>query len=91
MFLNLALLAFLVAAPFGPGVNVSLLAKFLSLAVLALSFDLMWGYGGILSFGHSAFFALGAYASALTLKHLSFPGVAFVSFATGTSPPWSWG
>ena len=33
-------------------------------AILALALDLVWGYGGILSLGHAAFFALGGYAMA---------------------------
>lgn len=35
-------------------------------AVFALSLGLMWGYAGILSFGHSAYFGLGAYTYAIT-------------------------
>lgn len=35
------------------------LGKYLSYAILALALDLVWGYCGILSLGHSAFFALG--------------------------------
>jgi urea transport system permease protein len=34
-------------------------------ALLALSLGLMWGYAGILSFGHSAYFGLGAYTYAI--------------------------
>jgi urea transport system permease protein len=36
--------------------------KYLCYALLALSLDLVWGYCGILSLGHGAFFALGGYA-----------------------------
>jgi urea transport system permease protein len=36
-------------------------------AVLALSLDLVWGYCGILSLGHGAFFALGGYAMGMYL------------------------
>ena len=41
---------------------VPLLGKYLSFALLALSVDLIWGFCGILSLGHGAFFALGGYA-----------------------------
>jgi ABC-type branched-subunit amino acid transport system permease subunit len=34
-------------------------------ALFALSLGLMWGYAGILSFGHAAYFGLGAYGAAL--------------------------
>jgi len=41
---------------------VALFGKYLCYAILALSIDLIWGYCGILSLGHGAFFALGGYA-----------------------------
>ncbi len=41
------------------------------MALFALSFNLLFGYTGLLSFGHAAFFGAGAYACALTLKHIS--------------------
>ena len=44
----------------------------LLLAVLALTVDLLWGYTGILTFGQSAFFGIGAYACALVFSHLGF-------------------
>jgi urea transport system permease protein len=46
---------------------VSLLGKYLCFALLALSVDLIWGYCGILSLGHGAFFALGGYAMGMHL------------------------
>src|SRR5712671_6655628 len=45
-----------------PDYLVPLLGKYLCYALLALSLDLIWGYAGILSLGHGAFFALGGYA-----------------------------
>ena len=42
-----------------PDYLVPLLGKYLCYAILALSLDLVWGYAGILSLGHGAFFALG--------------------------------
>jgi ABC-type branched-subunit amino acid transport system permease subunit len=45
-------------------------------AILALSLAFVWGYGGILCFGHSAFFGLGAYAYA----------VAVINFGESTAP-----
>jgi len=45
-----------------PNYVVSLLGKYLTYALLALSVDLVWGYCGILSLGHGAFFSLGGYA-----------------------------
>jgi urea transport system permease protein len=45
----------------------ALLGKYVCFAVLALSLDLVWGYCGILSLGHGAFFALGGYAMGMYL------------------------
>ena len=50
-----------------PTYLVSLLGKYLSYAILALALDLVWGYCGILSLGHGAFFALGGYAMGMYL------------------------
>jgi urea transport system permease protein len=46
---------------------VSLFGKYLCYALLALALDLIWGYCGILSLGHGAFFALGGYAMGMYL------------------------
>jgi urea transport system permease protein len=46
---------------------VPLLGKYLCYALLALSVDLVWGFCGILSLGHGAFFALGGYAMGMYL------------------------
>ena len=46
---------------------VSLFGKYVCYALLALSIDLIWGYAGILSLGHGAFFALGGYAMGMYL------------------------
>jgi urea transport system permease protein len=45
-----------------PTYLVALFGKYICYAILALSIDLIWGYCGILSLGHGAFFALGGYA-----------------------------
>ena len=50
-----------------PTYMVSLFGKYLCYALLALSVDLIWGYCGILSLGHGAFFALGGYAMGMYL------------------------
>ncbi len=46
------------------------LITFFILAVFAMSYDLVLGYSGILSFGHAAFFGGGAYAMAIFYKHV---------------------
>ena len=50
-----------------PNYMVALLGKYLTYAMLALALDLVWGYCGILSLGHGAFFALGGYAMGMYL------------------------
>jgi urea transport system permease protein len=50
-----------------PTYLVALLGKYVCYALLALSIDLIWGYCGILSLGHGAFFALGGYAMGMYL------------------------
>ena len=49
------------------GYTISLLGKYLCFALLALSLDLVWGYTGILSLGHGAFFGLGGYMMGMHL------------------------
>ena len=50
-----------------PTYVVTLLGKYLTFALLAVAVDLVWGYLGILSLGHGAFFALGGYAMGMYL------------------------
>ena len=50
-----------------PPYVVALLGKYVCYAILALALDLVWGYCGILSLGHGAFFALGGYAMGMYL------------------------
>ena len=50
-----------------PSYLVALIGKYLCYALLAIALDLVWGYCGILSLGHGAFFALGGYAMGMYL------------------------
>lgn len=50
-----------------PTYTMTLIGKYLCYALLALALDLVWGYCGILSLGHGAFFALGGYAMGMYL------------------------
>ena len=50
-----------------PPYVVALIGKYLCFAILAVALDLVWGYCGILSLGHGAFFALGGYAMGMYL------------------------
>jgi len=71
--LRLAAFALVVVAlalfPFGAGnYPVKLLQEILIMGIFAMSLDLLMGYTGMVSFGHSAFFGLGGYVAALALS-----------------------
>ncbi|MBV2352336.1 urea ABC transporter permease subunit UrtC [Synechococcus sp. HK05] len=51
-----------------PPFRLNLLGRFLSLGIVALGVDLIWGYTGMLSLGQGIFFALGGYALAMYLQ-----------------------
>jgi len=59
------------------GYTTGVLGRAFLFAVLALSLDVAWGYTGILSFGHGAFFGLGAYALGISLTHVESPVAAY--------------
>jgi urea transport system permease protein len=64
-----ALLVTLVLAPFWlSSYHLSLLGRFLAMAILSLGISLIWGWGGILSLGQGVFWGLGAYVLAMHLK-----------------------
>jgi len=76
---------------------VPLFGKFLCLALLALALDLIWGYAGILSLGHTVFFALGGYALGMYLmRSIGDAGVYrsalpdFMVFLDWKELPWTW-
>ena len=77
---------------------VSLLGKYLCFALLALGVDLIWGYCGILSLGHGAFFALGGYAMGMhMMRGIGDRGVYghpvlpdFMVFLDWDELPWYW-
>ncbi len=94
--LNLGLPA---SSPFHvPNFMVTLFGKYLSFALLALSVDLIWGFAGILSLGHGAFFALGGYAMGMYLmRQIGSRGVYgnpdlpdFMVFLNWQELPWYW-
>jgi urea transport system permease protein len=78
--------------------TVTLLGKYLAFALLALALDLVWGYIGILSLGHGAFFALGGYAMGMYLmRQIGDRGVYgnpdlpdFMVFMNLKELPWFW-
>lgn len=98
-----ALVVVLAELPAGSGLHlpvylVTLLGKYLTYAILALSVDLIWGYLGILSLGHCAFFALGGYGMGMYLtRQIGARGVYgnpelpdFMVFLNWDHLPWYW-
>lgn len=78
--------------------TITLLGKYLCYALLAVSLDLVWGYLGILSLGHAAFFALGGYVMGMYLmRQIGDRGVYgnpelpdFMVFLNWSELPWFW-
>jgi urea transport system permease protein len=78
--------------------TITLLGKYLTYALLALAVDVIWGYCGILSLGHGAFFALGGYAMGMYLmRQIGTRGVYgnaelpdFMVFLNWDALPWYW-
>ena len=63
------LIALIIAAPtLLPVFRLNLLGRYLSLSIVALGVDLIWGYTGLLSLGQGIFFALGGYCAAMYLQ-----------------------
>jgi urea transport system permease protein len=76
-----------------PAYELSLLGRFLALAILAVGVSLIWGTGGILSLGQGVFFALGGYAIAMHLKLAGLdPGTVpdFMQWSGLNALPWWW-
>ncbi|MBS1208187.1 MAG: urtC [Proteobacteria bacterium] len=76
---------------------VTLIGKIMCYAIVALAMDLVWGYTGILSLGHSIFFALGGYGMGMYLMRAigregnyqsDLPD--FMVFLNWKSLPWYW-
>lgn len=103
----LALLAYVLVAnvllPHSVGLaldsySLTIIGKYLCFAMLAVALDLIWGYCGILSLGHAAFFSLGGYAMGMylmrqigdrgTYGHPTLPD--FMVFLNWQELPWFW-
>lgn len=90
--LAIALVLVLILPLLLSGFRLKLLGRFLSLAIVALGIDLIWGYTGLLSLGHGIFFALGGYALAMYLQ-LQLPDgriPEFFSLYGVQDLPWFW-
>ena len=76
---------------FGVGVIstsfVKVLGKTLCLCLIAIAMDLIWGYAGILSLGHFAFFGLGGYMIGMSLMYERTRQIVVGSLSEGVLPP----
>nr|WP_207477393.1 urea ABC transporter permease subunit UrtC [Arenibaculum pallidiluteum] len=99
VYVPVAVLLIPEGSPFALSVHsAGLFGKYLCYALLALALDLVWGYCGILSLGHGAFFALGGYAMGMYLMRQIGPrGVYghpvlpdFMVFLNWQELPWYW-
>jgi urea transport system permease protein len=84
-----------VAPAFLSEFRLNLLGKFLCYAILAIGIDLAWGYAGMLSLGHGAWFGIGGYALAMNLKlhaaeELGDPLPDFMTWSGLHALPWFW-
>jgi branched-chain amino acid transport system permease protein len=68
-----ALVVLLVLPLLLPSFLVVVLTEIAIVALFATAFNLLMGFGGMVSFGHAAYFALGAYAAALLVKQAAWP------------------
>ena len=66
---------------------VKTLGKTLCLALIAIAMDVVWGYCGILSLGHFAFFGIGGYAIGMWLMYARTEGIVLESLQAGALPP----
>ncbi|WP_121630555.1 urea ABC transporter permease subunit UrtC [Tropicibacter alexandrii] len=66
---------------------VKTLGKILCLCLIAIAMDVVWGYCGILSLGHFAFFGIGGYAIGMWLMYARTEGIVADSLAAQAIPP----
>ena len=66
---------------------VKTLGKTLCLCLIAIAMDVVWGYCGILSLGHFAFFGIGGYAIGMWLMYARTEGIVIDSLMGQTIPP----
>lgn len=66
---------------------VKTLGKTLCLCLIAIAMDVVWGYCGILSLGHFAFFGIGGYAIGMWLMYARTEGIVLSSLSSQTIPP----
>jgi branched-chain amino acid transport system permease protein len=74
----ISIVALFLAGAFMPGIlkqyHLNMLTEIIIFSLYAVSYNLLLGYAGLLSFGHAMFFGLGAFMTAVAIIHI--PGLA---------------
>ena len=87
----ITLLATVFSEAYGTGLlptnYVKILGKTLCLCLIAIAMDLVWGYCGILSLGHFAFFGLGGYMIGMWLMYARTEDIVIASMTNAALPP----
>lgn len=89
LFLLAALLFLLLPLVMGR-FGIGFLTEILTWGILAIAYDLLYGYCGLLSLGHSVFFGLGAYGLALTIADLGWPVGLALLWGVAVSAAGAW-
>ena len=91
ILLGFTILVTFASEAFGSGIIstsfLKVLGKTLCLAIVAIAMDLVWGYTGILSLGHFAFFGLGGYMIGMWLMYERTREIVQTSLSEATIPP----
>jgi len=77
--LGIGILILALVPTFASSYYTSVLGEALAFSIFAISLDLMWGISGVLSFGHAAFFGIGAYAFGLLTQDLSGGSATYIA------------
>lgn len=82
------LVALLIFLPLWVGdYSLSIIRDAVIFGIFALSLDYLWGKADLLSFGHAAFFGMGAYAMAIVTKNLEFANVSLLGMLAAVTVP----
>ena len=67
--------------------HLTLLAKFIVFGLFAMSVNLVWGYAGIVSFGHAIFFGGGSYVLGITLRYIPYAEATWLAMVLAIAVP----
>jgi branched-chain amino acid transport system permease protein len=82
------LIALLALGPFLGGYYLRIITEMAILALFAQSLNVILGFGGLISFGHAAFYGFGGYATAILLRDTSLGLIPILALATILTTVW---